>query len=111
MTPVPPRMLMCLKHWKLVPRVTQLMIWAEYREGQEEDKRPSRIYLIVQRAAIAQVADREGRIDDARATWTEAAAMVLAAQAAGETRFKDEALGRSFISPSNFRHPGGMKLA
>lgn len=44
---VPPKMFMCLAHWRRVPRVLQLKIWSTYRAGQEIDKRPSAEYLAV----------------------------------------------------------------
>jgi hypothetical protein len=37
------------------------LIWVLYRPGQESDKRPTCAYLIAQRAAVAEVAYREGR--------------------------------------------------
>ena len=59
-TPVPPKMFMCRKHWYTVPKPLRDAIWAEYRPGQEIDKRPSDAYMEVARAAIAAVAEREG---------------------------------------------------
>ena len=56
---VPPKMLMCLKHWRMVPRPLQRRVWAAYRPGQEVDKNPSDEYLEVQRAAVAAVAAKE----------------------------------------------------
>lgn len=55
-TPVPPRMFMCRDHWRVVSPRMQKAIWAEYREGQENDKRPSLRYLAVQQRAIGEVA-------------------------------------------------------
>lgn len=57
--PVPPKMLMCLKHWRMVPRLMQSRIWATYRPGQEIDKNPSGEYLDAQSAAVRAVAARE----------------------------------------------------
>lgn len=57
---VPPRMLMCLRHWRMVPKPLQADVWATYRPGQEIDKRPSQDYLTAQQAAIVAVAEREG---------------------------------------------------
>jgi hypothetical protein len=31
-------MLMCLKHWRMVPRDIQNKVWATYQEGQEQGK-------------------------------------------------------------------------
>lgn len=60
-TAVPPKMLMCLRHWRMVPRRLQADIWATYRTGQEVDKSPSDAYLIAQEAAVNAVAAKEGR--------------------------------------------------
>lgn len=56
---VPPSKLMCLKHWRMVPRELQRAVWATYRPGQEVDKKPSREYLEAARAAIDAVAAKE----------------------------------------------------
>lgn len=58
---VPPKMLMCLKHWRMVPRRLQALVWTHYRPGQEEDKQPSHDYILVQRAAVSAVFVAEGR--------------------------------------------------
>lgn len=60
---VPPRMLMCIRHWKMVHGATQKLVWKTYRPGQERDKQPSSVYLIIQAMAVGQVAVTEG-------TWT-----------------------------------------
>lgn len=52
---VPPRMLMCLKHWRMVPKHLQREVWRHYRPGQEIDKNPPPEYLEVMRAAIESV--------------------------------------------------------
>lgn len=57
---VPPRMLMCYPHWKMVPKMLQAAIWATYRPGQERDKRPSEAYMEAQRRAVHAVALLEG---------------------------------------------------
>lgn len=49
-------MFACLQHWRALPKRFQDAIWAEYREGQERDKRPSARYLAVQTAARARLA-------------------------------------------------------
>lgn len=59
-TVVPPKMLMCAKHWRMVPKPLQARIWATYRQGQEIDKDPSEEYLNAQVAAVLAVADKEG---------------------------------------------------
>lgn len=59
---VAPKLLMCLKHWRRVPRELQRAVWASYRPGQEVDKKPSREYLEAARAAIEAVAAKETHI-------------------------------------------------
>lgn len=58
---VPPKMLMCLRHWRMVPRDLQKRVWAEYVPGQEVRKDPTDSYLDVQREAVDVVARKEGR--------------------------------------------------
>lgn len=60
-TVVPPRMLMCLKHWRLVPKALQADVWEHYQPGQERTKDPTPEYLGAAQAAIRAVATREGR--------------------------------------------------
>lgn len=52
---VPPRMLMCGRHWRRVPVPLQRAVWAAYRSGQEVDKRPSAAWLEAADKAIAAV--------------------------------------------------------
>lgn len=59
--PVPPRMLMCFRHWSMVPASIKRSVYATYRRGQEVDKRPSVEYLVNMDAAIAEVAAAERR--------------------------------------------------
>lgn len=56
-----PEHLMCPRHWKMVPREIQRRVWANYRPGQCDDKRPSEAWLRAARAAIAAVKRHEGR--------------------------------------------------
>jgi hypothetical protein len=56
---VPPRMLMCRRHWFLVPKALRDRVWATYRAGQERSKDPSREYLEAADAAIRAVAVKE----------------------------------------------------
>lgn len=56
---VPPRLLMCPRHWAMVPPALQAGVWRHYRTGQEIDKRPTREYLDAAHAAIAAVAVAE----------------------------------------------------
>lgn len=60
-TPAEPRLLMCPKHWKLVPWGLRAEIRATYRVGQEKDKKPSAEYLSAMRHCIRAVAKAEGR--------------------------------------------------
>lgn len=60
-TVVPPKLFMCLKHWKKVPKRLQAAIWAAYRPGQEVDKNPSKEYVDVADEAIEAVAKKEKR--------------------------------------------------
>ena len=59
-TPVKPELLMCLRHWRVVPRAIQRAVWAAYRPGQCDDKAPSRAWLKAADAAIGFVARAEG---------------------------------------------------
>ncbi len=52
---VPPRMLMCPTHWRMVPRLIQREVWAAYVPGQEIRKDPTREYLDVMQRAIDAV--------------------------------------------------------
>ena len=56
---VPPRLLMCAKHWKMVPKNLQSEIWRLYRPGQDRDKNPSFEYLDAMTDCIRFVRERE----------------------------------------------------
>ncbi len=58
---VPPKMLMCLDHWRKVPYRIQKKVWAAYVPGQEIRKNPTREYLGVMKEAVDAVALAEGR--------------------------------------------------
>ena len=58
--PVPPRMFMCLKHWRMVPRDQQKAIWREYVPGQERRKDPTGAYL----EAAAEARRTVARLED-----------------------------------------------
>lgn len=58
-TPVPPKMLMCKRHWFMVPKHLRDAVWAAYRPGQEADKDPSASYVHTAMAAVRAVAERE----------------------------------------------------
>ena len=59
---IPPRMLFCLRHWRMVSRPLQRRVWAAYVPGQEIRKDPTDAYLEVQKEAVTEVARREGRV-------------------------------------------------
>lgn len=59
--PVPPRLLMCRAHWRMVPKRLKDAVWQHYRRGQEVDKRPTVSYLDAAGAAIKAVAAKEAR--------------------------------------------------
>jgi hypothetical protein len=54
-----PENLMCLRHWKMVPRGLQRAVMAHYRPGQCDDKSPSDAWLVAAKAAIAAAAAKE----------------------------------------------------
>lgn len=58
---VPPKLLFCLKHWRMTPARIKAAVWREYRAGQEMTKTPTPEYLAVMAAAIEAVAKLEGR--------------------------------------------------
>lgn len=57
---VPPKLLMCLKHWRMVPKAIQILVWQHYVPGQETTKNPTAEYMKVQRKAVIAVARKEG---------------------------------------------------
>lgn len=59
---VKPEMLMCLRHWRMVPRAIQRQVWATYRPGQCDDKNPSEAWHAAADAAIAAVAAKEASL-------------------------------------------------
>lgn len=81
---VPPKMLMCGRHWRMVPRPLQRAIWATYRRGQEQDKNPSAAYMAVQRLACAAVARDERRHREAAHFKVQAAKWCERARERGE---------------------------
>jgi hypothetical protein len=58
---IPPRMHMCLRHWRMVPEIVRQLVWKHYRPGQEIDKQPSTEYLATIFVSISCVAFRESR--------------------------------------------------
>lgn len=67
-TPVPPVMLMCRRHWYMVPRPIRLRVNAAYRPGQcDLNPMPSRAWLDAANSAINAVAATEMRASKAPA--------------------------------------------
>lgn len=54
-----PEMLMCRKHWYMVPAKLQKEVWKHYRVGQCDDMNPSKEWHVAADAAIAFVAEKE----------------------------------------------------
>ncbi len=61
---VPPRLLMCAPHWRMVPKPIQREVWNAYVVGQEITKTPTPAYLDVMDRAIEAVRIAEERRDD-----------------------------------------------
>ena len=60
---VPPRLLMCAKHWRMVPYGLRLLVWATYQPGQERLDGTAPVteeYLDASQEAIDAVAEKEG---------------------------------------------------
>lgn len=60
-TETAPELLMCLKHWKMVPHRIKQKVWSSYRSGQCDDKRPSKDFLESAKAAIQSVKEAESK--------------------------------------------------
>ena len=58
---VPPRMLMCPLHWRMVPKRLQRLVWDTYQPGQEQRKDPTMEYLAAAEAAIDAVWKKESQ--------------------------------------------------
>jgi hypothetical protein len=58
---VPLKMLMCKKHWFMVPKPMRDTIWAEYSPGQENDMSGlgNEAYMQAVKAAVDYLADQE----------------------------------------------------
>lgn len=54
-----PELLMCLKHWRMVPPSLKRAVWSTYRQGQCDDKDPSIEWHKAADDAIAAVAAYE----------------------------------------------------
>ena len=58
---IPPILLLCPAHWKLVPQAIRFRVFAAYRKGREVDKQPSLLWCIAADDAVRYVAKLEGR--------------------------------------------------
>lgn len=58
---VAPQMLMCRRHWFMVPLKLRNRVWATYQDGQCDTFDPTSAYC---QAAKAAVAEKEGRTID-----------------------------------------------
>ena len=56
---VKPELLMCARHWRMVPSEIQQAVWRAYRVGQCDDKLPSAAWHDAADAAICTVAHQE----------------------------------------------------
>lgn len=56
---VPPELLMCRRHWRLVPTPLKRAVWRFFRPDQEIRKNPSEDYLAAAANAINAVAEIE----------------------------------------------------
>lgn len=77
-----PHYLMCRLHWGMVYGKLQQRVLANYRQGQEVDKTPSKAWLLAAREAIYAVAVLEGHMADDVAQVR----LNRLAEALGETR-------------------------
>lgn len=57
--PTRPEVLMCFRHWGMVPHTLRSEVWRYYRAGQCDDKQVSREWLNAADAAIEAVAAKE----------------------------------------------------
>ena len=62
-TPCKPELLMCPKHWRMVPAHIQKAVYKNYRHGQCDDKRPSQAWHDAADAAIRAVWATENKPD------------------------------------------------
>jgi uncharacterized protein (DUF3820 family) len=95
-----PRMLFCLKHWRMVPASIQRAVWREYRPGQERDKKPSAEYLVVARQAIEAVKTAEWRLRTGIGTTI----------GTPERYSPSEGRWRSSGEPTRYRHDGPERV-
>lgn len=65
-TNVPPRMFMCARHWRMIPKAMQDELWAAYVPGQERRMDPTAAYLDVAMKLVEYVALREAALHQRR---------------------------------------------
>lgn len=58
---VAPKLLMCPRHWRMVPAALKGTLWSHYRPGQEVGKNPTPQYLTAAQQAIDAVAAKEDK--------------------------------------------------
>lgn len=59
--PVAPKLLMCRKHWFMVPPKLRSRVWATYQDGQCDTFDPTSAYCQAAKTAVIAVAEKEGR--------------------------------------------------
>lgn len=61
---VSPQILMCRRHWFMVPLKLRNRVWATYQDGQCDTFDPTSAYCQAAKAAVIAVAEKEGRTID-----------------------------------------------
>lgn len=56
-----PELFMCLRHWRMLPKLYQRGIWTSYRPGQCDDWAITQVYADRAKACVRLVADKEGK--------------------------------------------------
>lgn len=87
---VAPRLFACRAHWFELRLPLRNAIWREYREGQEDDKRPSVRYLCVQQRAVAELAFKPN---------DEEAARIAAPYLMASEKFRRQAIAQGLGDP------------
>lgn len=58
--PIPPRLLFCKAHWRLVPDGVKAQVYAAYQHGQEQTKVTTAAYRQAMALAVIMVAKQTG---------------------------------------------------
>ena len=70
---IPPRLLMCLGHWRKVPHSLQEKVYAYFRSGKRSGRHPTPAWMIAANMAVLLVAKKEGydvrRYDKSLELW------------------------------------------